>query len=191
MTLYLLCGLAFSGKSTLAEAMSRHLGCAVISLDDINARRGLFGGQGIPVEEWARTHDEAIRELEAALREGRSVVVDDTNCFRLLRDDYRAVAERYGVPSVVIHVDVPLDLALARLRANDRETSRAPVREAILRELAEKLEPPEPDEAVVVFPADASPDAWVRLSLSESIEEQVGGMGSSRDIWIEQRARLR
>ena len=48
--LYLLCGLAFSGKTTLTAALSRHLGAAVVSLDAINASRGLQGGMGIPVE---------------------------------------------------------------------------------------------------------------------------------------------
>jgi len=33
-TLYLLCGLAFSGKSTLAKAIVNYLNCASISLDE-------------------------------------------------------------------------------------------------------------------------------------------------------------
>lgn len=35
--LYLLCGLAFSGKMTLAAALAHHLGVAVVRLDEINA----------------------------------------------------------------------------------------------------------------------------------------------------------
>jgi predicted kinase len=161
MTLYLLCGLAFSGKSTLAAAISKQVGAAVVSLDEINASRGLYGGLGIPDEEWGRTHAEALQQVEAALQAGRSVVVDDTNCFRFLRDNYRQIATRYGVPCVVIDVDAPLDLALTRLRANEDEPSRAPVTKAILRELAEKFELPAPDETVIVFPAGADAEAWV------------------------------
>src|SRR4029079_3355962 len=98
MTLYLLCGLAFSGKSTLAAALSRLTGAVVVSLDEINASRGLYGGMGIPDEDWGRTHTEALSLVEAALRAERSVVVDDTNCFRFLRDNYRQIADRRGVP---------------------------------------------------------------------------------------------
>jgi predicted kinase len=161
MTLYLLCGLAFSGKSTLAAALRRRLGCALVSLDDLNARRGLHGGQGIPEEEWARTHREALAEVEAALQAGRSVIVDDTNCFRFLRDNYRGIAERHGVPTVVIYLEVPLALVRARLRANGLEPTRPPVTEAVLLDLVEKFEPPAADEAVLVFSAGARLEEWV------------------------------
>jgi predicted kinase len=54
-TLYLMCGLSFSGKTTLARKIVERLQCAYISLDDINAERGLWGGDGISVGEWERT----------------------------------------------------------------------------------------------------------------------------------------
>jgi predicted kinase len=166
MTLYLLCGLAFSGKSTLAAALHRRLGCALVSLDALNARRGLHGGLGIPAEEWARTHREALSEVEAALQAGRSVVVDDTNCFRFLRDNYREIAGRYGVPTVVIYLEIPLDFVRARMQANEIEPSRPPITEAVLLDLVAKFEPPAADERVVVFPAGASPEGWVADNLS-------------------------
>ena len=83
MTVTLLCGLAFAGKSTLAAAMARRLGVAVVSLDEINAARGLHGGTGIPVEEWAATHQRAFREIESALKSGSS------SCRRRRRPDLR------------------------------------------------------------------------------------------------------
>ncbi len=55
--LTLVCGLAFAGKSTLAAAIAEHQGAVVVSLDEINARRGLHGGTGIAPEEWVRTHE--------------------------------------------------------------------------------------------------------------------------------------
>ena len=36
-TLYLMCGLSFSGKTTLARKIVERLQCAYISLDNINA----------------------------------------------------------------------------------------------------------------------------------------------------------
>jgi predicted kinase len=99
--------------------------------------------------------------VEAALQAGGSVVVDDTNCFRFLRDNYREVAGRHGVRTLVIYLDVPLELALARRRANDLKPTRPPVTEAILLELAGKFEPPASDEDLLVFPVGADPEAWV------------------------------
>lgn len=159
--LYLLCGLAFSGKTTLAAALSRHLGAAVVSLDAINASRGLQGGMGIPAEEWSRSHGEALRQVGDLLAAGRSVIVDDTNCFRFLRDDYRAVAEHHGARTTVLYIDAPLALVQGRRRENDRVRTRASVTEPVLSELAEKFELPAEDENVLVFPFDAMPGAWV------------------------------
>jgi hypothetical protein len=51
-----MCKLSFSGKTTLARKIVEWLQCANISLDDINAERGLWGGDGIPVDEWKRKH---------------------------------------------------------------------------------------------------------------------------------------
>lgn len=159
--LYLLCGLAFSGKTTLAAALARHLGAAVVSLDEINALRGLHGGEGIPVEEWARSHREALQQVGDLLAAGRSVVVDDTNCFRFLRDDYRAVAKLHGARTKVLYLDVPLAMVLDRMRENDRTRTRASVTDSVLLDLVDKFEPPNEDENVLVFPAGAAPDAWV------------------------------
>lgn len=159
--LYLMCGLAFAGKSTLARGIAERTGAAVVSLDEINRARGFDGGVGIGDEEWACTYGEALREVERALSRGRSVVVDDTSCFRFLRDGYRELAERHEVPAVVVYVDVPLATALARLRANERHRGRAPVEEAVLVDLARKIEPPEPDEPTLVCPPDADPVSWL------------------------------
>jgi predicted kinase len=170
MTLYLLCGLAFSGKSTLAAAISRYTGAAVVSLDEINASRGLYGGMGIPDEEWGRTHAEALRLVDVAFQEARSVIIDDTNCFRFLRDNYREVADRHGVPSVVIHVDAPLGLALSRMRANELNPSRASIMESVMLDLVEKFEWPAADERVLVFPADADLAAWVARNVQGAVD---------------------
>jgi predicted kinase len=126
---------------------------------------------GIPDEEWGRTHAEALSLVEAALGEGRSVVVDDTNCFRFLRDNYRQIADQHGVESVVIHVVVPLGLALSRRRANDLDPSRSPVTESVMLDLVEKFEWPAADETVLVFPADADPEAWVARNILGALDE--------------------
>jgi predicted kinase len=157
--------LAFSGKTTLAAALARHLGAAVVSLDEINASRGLHGGEGIPAEEWMRSHEEALRQVEDLLAAGRSVIVDDTNCFRFLRDNYRVVAQRHGARTTVLYIAAPLALILERRRENDRTRTRAAVTEPVLFDLLEKFEIPAVDENVVVFPFDAVPETWVARHL--------------------------
>jgi len=88
-TLYLICGLSFSGKTTLARKIVEWLQCAYISLDDINAERGLWGGDGIPVEEWERTHALARDRLATWMVTRKDALVDDVNNLRWLRDRWR------------------------------------------------------------------------------------------------------
>jgi tRNA A37 N6-isopentenylltransferase MiaA len=79
-TLYLLCGLAFSGKSTLGKSIVDYLNYAYISLDNINKERGIgFGGDGISVEEWEKTHHIAIDILNNLMLLEQNIILDDTN----------------------------------------------------------------------------------------------------------------
>lgn len=73
-----MCGLSFSGKSTLALGLRSRLDAEVLSLDVINAERGLYGGQGISGEEWQKTHQIAQARALHALTGRRSVIIDDT-----------------------------------------------------------------------------------------------------------------
>jgi len=154
-TLYVMCGLAFAGKTTVARALAGRLGAAVVSLDEINLERGLRGGEGVPVEEWERTHRIALTRADELMRAGTEVVVDDTGCFRWLRDRYRAAAALRGFGTAVIFVATPHEEARRRMAANDPRTERPNVRAEILESLAATFEPPRAEESVVVFgPAD-------------------------------------
>ncbi len=119
--LLLMCGPAFSGKAVVSKAIERQLGCVRVSLDEINSERGLpSGGEGLPPEAWEASSRGAVRRVRAALQAGRDVVLDDTCCFRFLRDRYRAVADDLGVPTLVLYLEVPV-AELERRRAANRE----------------------------------------------------------------------
>ena len=90
-----MCGISFSGKSTLAQKIATKIGAPVISLDEINHGRGLgLNGDAIPDEEWVKTHGMALEKLEEAMVSERDIVLDDTNCFRWLRDSFTRIVRR-------------------------------------------------------------------------------------------------
>lgn len=64
----------FSGKTTLAKSVSEYLHSSYVSLDEINEARGLFGGDGIPVEEWEKTHAIAMQQLHNLMEFQQDVV---------------------------------------------------------------------------------------------------------------------
>lgn len=150
MALTLMCGLSFSGKSTLAVRLAQELPAQLMSLDLINAERGLDGGQGIPSEEWARTNRIAHERARAFLADGHHVVVDDTGSPRFVRDAWRATAEAAGVPFALIWVQITPDLQRERVRANRESPGRLDVTDAVLHEHAASFEPPTDEDAIVV-----------------------------------------
>ena len=108
-TVIILCGLPYSGKSTLAEALGSD-GFAVISLDAINRDRGLgLKGEPVPGFEWQESHRLAQQRLRELLADGRDVVWDDTNYAAWIRDPIFESAVENGGEPVVVFVDTPME----------------------------------------------------------------------------------
>ncbi|WP_298909760.1 ATP-binding protein [uncultured Nostoc sp.] len=165
-TLYLLCGLAFSGKSTLAKAIVDYLNCAYVSLDDINKERGLgFGGDGISVEEWENTHQITIGILDNLMQLEQDIILDDTNCFRWLRDRFREVAKRHDYKSKVIYLDVPLEEIYIRMQMNEQTKKRQGIKKGIFAELIQNFQPPEVDENILLFNNESTIKDWLETQL--------------------------
>jgi len=161
-TLYLLCGLAFSGKSTLAAALAQRLGAKVVSLDEINARRDLWGGDGVAEEEWAATHHQALREVEDPMRRGAPhVVVDDTNCFRFLRDDYRTLAAEHGYRVRILVLRPPLEEIHRRRYQAAKDASRRGIGSRVFDDLVASFEWPGEDESPLPVPWQHNPSTWI------------------------------
>jgi predicted kinase len=160
-TVYAMCGLAFSGKSTAARTVARALGTDLIVLDAINAERGLDAGKGIPDEEWEKTSFIAMQRLDALLQEGRSVVVDDTFSHRFLRDRCKRVAEEHGCRFVILFMDTPLAAVEARRAANARNPRRPHLDDAVFAHHRDRFQFPAADEPVVRMRSDADLAAWL------------------------------
>jgi predicted kinase len=159
--LFGLCGLAFSGKTTLARALCRQAGAEYVGLDEINEERGLRGGEGIPGEEWEKTSNIAIERAEAFLASGRDVVLDDTLCFRWLRDRYAAVAARHGAQLVLLYVATPLPEILEAMAENETHRRRQPIRPDVFEVHARGFEPPTADERPLVYDRTLSVEDWI------------------------------
>lgn len=100
---YLLCGPSLAGKSTVARKIMGKFPATLISADVINAERGLpFGGEGLPEAVWAETLAIQVDRFHAALGQECSVIVDDTLCYRWLRDRWREEAAKAAVPHALL-----------------------------------------------------------------------------------------
>lgn len=164
--LFGMCGLAFSGKTTLAREIVRQVGAAYVGLDDINEERGLRGGEGLPAEEWERTSGIAVERAGRLLDEGRDVVLDDTLCFRWLRDRYAAVAERHGAEFVLVYVATPLPEIHRAMARNEALPGRLPIRPEVFEAHAQSFEPPSADERPRVYDRSIPVEEWIVAHLA-------------------------
>lgn len=160
-TLYLLRGMPFSGKTTLAKTLVDYLHASYISLDEINESRGLFGGEGIPVEEWETTHSIAMQQLHSLMESQQDIVLDDTSCFRRLRDRYRDFGAKQSYQTVITYLDIPISELRRRMEENTKTQVRHGVRQDIVDEMAKTFELPQPDEIVIKYSPDQRIEEWI------------------------------
>lgn len=172
--LVVLCGLSFSGKSTIARGLAERLAAEVISFDAINAERGLASGQGVALKEWVKTKETAHARARALLADRRSVVIDDTSSPAFLRDEWRAVAAGAGVEMVLVYVALDREDQRARVAATRVTGDRPDVLDVILEEHHAGFEPPTGAEAALTINgSDSRSQAAVR-ALTEQIRSRIG-----------------
>ena len=159
--LCLLCGMPFSGKTTLGKAVSQYIDSAYISLDEINEARGLSGGDGIPVEEWEKTHFLAMEQLQIITKLRKDIVLDDTNCFRWLRDRFRNLAAKSDYQTTVIFMDISNAEIWQRMSNNQKTQARHTVKPEIIKEMTKTFELPQEDENVVRYAGEQPINEWI------------------------------
>ena len=162
------CGLAFSGKSTVARKVAAVLGAELVSYDAITLQRGFEGGKVIADQEWEKTSLMAAGSARAALANGRGVVVDDTFSHRFLRDRFRSVAAEASVPFILLFVDTPLAVIEARIAENARTRQRAHIEPAVFAHHRDRFQFPGNDEAPVRLSNDADLERWLAAKREDS-----------------------
>jgi predicted kinase len=155
------CGLAFSGKSTIAHRVAAETGAELISCDAINAARGFDGGTVMDDSEWEKSSLMAASAASAVLASGRGVVVDDTFSHRFLRDRFRQVAASADVPFVLLFVDTPLAVIEARLAENARTQARPHIAPDVFAHHRARFQFPGDDERPVRLSGAADLERWL------------------------------
>lgn len=118
-------GLMGTGKSALAGALQHELGWALFSSDTVRKRLAQCDpaqrhadafGQGLYSQEWtARTYRALHAEANAALAQGRSVLLDASFIRRADRQAVAREAAARGAAAVFVECVCPREMALQRL----------------------------------------------------------------------------
>ncbi|ULE33423.1 bifunctional aminoglycoside phosphotransferase/ATP-binding protein [Mycobacterium sp. IDR2000157661] len=124
-----------AGKTTLARALAEPLEAEVISTDDvrrqmlrageISGTAGAFNAGLYAPENVAAVYDEVLRRADAALRGGRSVILDGTWRDPGRRDRARVLAQGDSCPVVELVCSAPLEEAATRVETRFATTSDA------------------------------------------------------------------
>ncbi len=146
-----MCGLAFSGKSTLSRKIAERNGYKLIAFDKLWVKTEKVREVPQGAEGWRLIRDLAQEEVLATLKSGTSVIYDDNNPRKEHREELREVARKAGVESFVIYLDTSLDVIRAREEANRTLQDRHDVDPANFEKVLKDLEPPTSDENVIVF----------------------------------------
>lgn len=169
--LYLLTGLPFSGKSTLAKKLAEALQIQVLSYDfDIYQHyKHTVPADISRAKEFDLIQAIAREYLCALLERGESVIYDDLNLEVSDRHKFQKVAYACHANFLLIHVDTPVEVIYQRRHANRITGERTPISEWKMQEDISHFQPPHPEEGVWVKP---------EYDVSEVLEQMRRKMGS-------------
>ena len=150
-----MCGIPFSGKTTVARALGDRCDLVLVSIDAIVRELGIdVGHDARDHRAWARAMAEGFARARRLLAEGHGVVYDNANHTRRNRDRCRCVATGAGAEFRLTWIDTPVAEARRRLLANRRSLARNDVPDASFYEIVDQFEPPTAEAGVVrVTPA--------------------------------------
>ena len=165
MQLYILCGLPFSGKTTLAKKIAEYTGSKLVAFDQLwlelekntQLAPSLTGN-----EEWRLIRRVAKEKISESLKNSRSVVYDDTNVRLEHREELRDVARQHGAMPVVVYVDTHPAIREEREKENLLTKRRHGVEPVNSKKALAQFEEPGPPEHVIVFSSENNLEEWLR-----------------------------
>ena len=163
-TLFIMCGVGFSGKSMLAKKIAEHTGAVLVSQDALffEKEKELNLDQDSD-EQWRMLLDMCLERIRENLNAGRSVVFDNTNTKFEHREELRQVAESVGADTKVIFLDTPIEVQKERRNKNLETSERHDVKQEYLDQAIQELEVPTEKENVLVFKPDTDMEEFLNL----------------------------
>jgi predicted kinase len=160
--LYILCGVAFAGKSTLSKIIAEQKNATLVSQDALwFEKEKQWHLDEDNDKDWDRVHQVAKQIIEEKLAKGNSVVFDDINLTFQDRDQLRKMAVRHKATAVVVYLDTPRQVQLQRAARNVTTRERHQVKQVHVDWALKRLEVPREDENVFPFKPTANVKSWL------------------------------
>lgn len=161
-TQYLLCGLPFSGKTTLGKFLADKLGFVHINLDEIKKEKGYgkVSDDDVPDKVWEEIFEIADGKLLDALIRGKNVVNETAWVTREWRDRARKIAAGAGFPTKVIFLDIPEEICRHRRLENQETHARYETFDKEFEDYLYDFEKPTEDEDLIIYDGKIPLKEW-------------------------------
>lgn len=152
-TLWILCGLPYSGKTHLAQQISAMTPIVHISIDRILEDSGFdWNTDHLPDKAgWEKIFNLSYTMTRDALKGGLSVLYDSTNHTKASRDMLRDIAQELGTDAKVIFVDAPVGVVWERWTKNSLTKNRSVIARDLVEQTIKSFETPSGNENVVHY----------------------------------------
>jgi predicted kinase len=160
-TLYILCGLPYSGKTTLQKELVKRLGLQAVSVDRIMDERDMWR-EGHPTQEdWNEAYSEAYGRIEAYLKAGKTVIFDCANLPFHERENARMIAERLGIMHKLIYLNIPREEILRRWQENKKTQARSQLGQEMMESGFDLFDKPTESEHPILYNQQMDLDDWI------------------------------
>lgn len=161
-TLYFTCGVAFSGKSTLAKRIAERKNASLISQDAIWFEKEKEWNLDEDSDEaWDRVYKIAKERIGAELSEGRSVVFDDISLKYADRESLRNIAREHAAQAILIYLDTPALVREERRTNNVHTRERHQLKQELIDWATKEMEVPQESENAIVFRPNMDLESWL------------------------------
>ncbi len=153
ITLFILCGFPYAGKSYIAGELLTRTEVAYVSIDAIFHAYGFdWNTNKLPkTDEWQKIFDESYDQTKKALGEGRNVLYDSTNQTVASRDTLRKVAASVEGDTRVVYIKSSVATVWKRWEENQQNPKRSQVSRELVQMTIDMFEEPTEEECVLVI----------------------------------------
>jgi len=162
--LYIITGLPFSGKSTLAKELVKRFQFERTSVDKMMNKQHLEA-QYMSQSDWNLVYSEAYQELELLLKLGKTVVFDGGSLLKSERDRLKKIAEMCGVPWKLIYVNTPKEEIIKRRKRNLKTKERDQLTDEVMNKAFSMFEEPQIDENFILFNSKINLKEWIKKNI--------------------------
>lgn len=149
-TLFIMCGLPYSGKSVFSKRFSAENGYGLVSIDDVRESLGFFWGiTDTDAQNWQEVFRVVDELIVSTLKQGESVVYDSANQDEASRCKYRELAESLGCRSNIVFIDTPMEVIQERRLDNHGNLVRAHIPQEHFESAIQTFVPPKDADVII------------------------------------------